>query len=106
MDVWIARSPTNAKKILTAIKEFGFQSPELTTELFLKENKIVRMGVPPLRIEVTTGIDGVEFDECYIERISDSIDGVPVNLINLRHLKINKQASGRPKDLNDLERLP
>lgn len=106
MDVWIARSPTNAKKILTVIKEFGFQAPELTTELFLKENKIVRMGVPPLRIEVMTGIDGVEFDECYIERISDSIDGVPVNLINLRHLKINKQASGRPKDLNDLEHLP
>jgi hypothetical protein len=44
--------------------------------------------------------------ECYAERISDSIDGVPVNLINLRHLKINKQASGRPKDLNDLEHLP
>ncbi len=64
------------------------------------------MGVPLLRIEVTIGIDGVEFDECYAERISDSIDGVPVDLINLRHLKINKRASGRPKDLNDLEHLP
>jgi hypothetical protein len=106
MDVWIARNPANAKKIVTVLDEFGFQSPELTTELFLKEKRIVRMGVPPLRIEVTTGIDGVEFDECYAERISDSIDGVPVNLINLRHLKINKQASGRPKDLNDLEHLP
>jgi len=106
MDVWIAISPANAKKIVTVLGEFGFQSPELTTEIFLKEKRIVRMGVPPLRIEVTTGIDGVEFKECYAERISDSIDGVPVNLINLRHLKINKQASGRPKDLNDLEHLP
>jgi hypothetical protein len=106
MDVWIARNPANAKKIVTVLKEFGFQSPELTTDLFLKEKRIVRMGVPPLRIEVTTGIDGVEFDECYVERISDSIDGVPVSLINLRHLTINKQASGRPKDLNDLEHLP
>jgi hypothetical protein len=106
MGVWIAISPANAKKIVTVLGEFGFQSPELTTEIFLIEKRIVRMGVPPLRIEVTTGIDGVEFEECYAERISDSIDGVPVNLINLRHLKINKQASGRPKDLNDLEHLP
>jgi hypothetical protein len=106
MDVWIAINPANAKKIVTVLEAFGFQSPELTTELFLKEKKIVRMGVPPLRIEVTTGIDGVEFDECYAERIPGSIDGVPVNLINLRHLKINKQASGRPKDLSDLENLP
>jgi hypothetical protein len=106
MDVWIALNPANAQKIMTVLEEFGFRSPELTTELFMKEKRIVRMGVPPLRIEVTTGIDGVEFDECYAERISDSIDGVLVNLINLRHLKINKQASGRPKDLNDLEHLP
>jgi hypothetical protein len=106
MDVWIARNPANAQKIVTVLEEFGFRSPELTVKLFLEEMRIVRMGVPPLRIEVTTGIDGVEFGECYAERISDSIDGVPVNLINLRHLKINKQASGRPKDLNDLEHLP
>lgn len=106
MDVWVAVNPANAQKIVTVLEEFGFQSSELTTELFLEEKRIVRMGVPPLRIEVTTGIDGVEFDDCYAERISDSIDGVPVNLINLRHLKINKEASGRPKDLNDLEHLP
>lgn len=106
MDVWVAINPANAKKIVTVLEEFGFQSSELTAELFLKENRIIRMGVPPLRIEVTTGIDGVEFNECYAERISDSIDGVLVNLINLRHLKTNKQASGRAKDLNDLEHLP
>lgn len=106
MDVWVAINSANAEKIVTVLSEFGFQSPELNTELFLEEKRIVRMGVPPLRIEVTTGIDGVEFDECYAERILDSIDGEPVNLINLRHLKINKQASGRPKDLNDLDHLP
>lgn len=106
MDVWVALNPANAEKIVAVLEEFGFQSPELTTELFLTEKRIIRMGVPPLRIEVTTGIDGVEFDECYTERISDSIDGVPVNLINLRHLKINKKASGRAKDISDLEHLP
>jgi hypothetical protein len=106
MDVWVAISPINAEKIVTVLEEFGFHSPQLTTELFLKEKRIIRMGVPPLRIEIVTGIDGVEFEECYTERITDSVDGVPVNLINLHHLKINKRASGRAKDLNDLEHLP
>ena len=67
---------------------------------------MVRMGVPPVRIELTTAISGVSFDECYAERIVDTLDGVEVSLINLRHLKINKEASGRFKDLSDLENLP
>jgi|GEM_PF-3186505 len=63
------------------------------------------MGVPPLRIEITTTISGVKFEECYANRIVDRLDGVAVNLINLNHLKINKKASGRLKDLNDLQHL-
>lgn len=106
MDVWIAISPENAKKIVDVLNEFGFGSTELSAELFLKENRIVRMGTPPLRIEIATGIDGVTFDECYRERITDTVDGQEVNLISLRHLKINKKASGRAKDINDLENLP
>lgn len=106
MDVWIAINAVNAERALAALKEFGFESTELTIDTFLKENRIVRMGVPPLRIEILTGIDGVTFDECYAERITDYIDGVAVSLINLRDLKINKIASGRAKDINDLENLP
>jgi hypothetical protein len=106
MDVWIAVNPSNAERLVAVLEEFGFRSPELTTDLFLKEKRIVRMGVPPLKIEVTTGIDGVEFEECYAARILGSVDGTPVNLITLHHLKINKKASGRAKDLNDLEHLP
>jgi hypothetical protein len=64
------------------------------------------MGVPPVRLEIITSISGVEFDECYNDRVIDNLDGVEVNLISLKHLKINKKASGRYKDLNDLENLP
>ena len=73
---------------------------------FLKDNQIIRMGVPPVRLEIATSISGVEFDECYQERITDLLDGVEVNIISLKHLKVNKKASGRHKDLNDLENLP
>ena len=64
------------------------------------------MGYPPVRIEVATGISGVNFDECYAERVTDTLDGVEVNIISLRHLKLNKKASGRHKDLADLDNLP
>lgn len=62
--------------------------------------------MPPIRIKLITSIDGVEFEECYSGRVKDNLDGVDVNLIDLKHLKINKKASGRYKDLNDLEHLP
>ena len=106
IDIWIAVNPTNAHKVAAVIREFFDSEVEgATPELFLQENKIARMGVPPFRIEILTTISGVGFDECYGERVVDKIDGVEVNLISLKHLKVNKKASGRLKDLSDLEHL-
>jgi predicted nucleotidyltransferase len=105
MDIWIAIHPDNARKTVTVLKEFGFDHPDLNAELFLQENKIVRMGVPPVRLEITTSISGVEFDECYRTRIVDDLDGVEVNLIDLENLKKNKKASGRLKDMADFKKL-
>jgi hypothetical protein len=59
-----------------------------------------------MRIEIHTSIDGVEFAEASQQRIDDELDGVPVRLISLHHLKQNKQIAGRPKDLADLAELP
>ncbi len=106
MDIWIAIHPDNAQKIVTVLKNFGFDHPDLSAELFLRENKIIRMGVPPVRLEITTSISGVEFDECYQARIVDDLDGVKVNLIDLENLKKNKKASGRLKDITDFKKLP
>ncbi|HUM70195.1 MAG TPA: hypothetical protein PLK31_15290 [Chloroflexota bacterium] len=107
MDIWIAVNPDNAQKVAEVISEFfGFQVEGATPELFLQENKVARMGVPPFRIEVLTTISGVRFAECYAERIVDKLeDDIEVNIISLKHLKINKKESGRLKDLNDLEHL-
>ncbi len=106
MDVWVNVSPENANKIVEVFRKFGFQDPNLTADVFLQDRKIIRMGLPPVRIEVLTAIDGVSFSECYAEHGKVDLDGVPVNLISLRHLRINKAASGRHKDLDDLEHLP
>jgi len=106
MGVWVAIHPDNAERIVQALKEFGFDQPELTPGLFLQENKIIRMGHPPMRLEISTGISGVEFDDCYGNRIVDDFDGITVSIIDLPHLKMNKKAAGRLKDLADLENLP
>jgi hypothetical protein len=106
MDIWIAINRHNAEKVVAVLREYGFDLPELSPELFLEEDRMIRMGVPPLRLEVITSISGVRFEECYAERVPVMVGGVEASLISLRHLKINKKASGRFKDLNDLENLP
>ena len=105
LNIWVAVHPDNARKLVGVLKHFGFEDPALTPELFLQKPKIIRMGFPPMRLEITTSISGVEFDECYRTRIVDTIDGVKVSLIDLEHLKKNKKASGRAKDIADLENL-
>ena len=106
IDIWVASKPENARRIVKSLRSFGFDVPELSEDLFLKPDSIVRMGVPPLRIELSTTIAGVQFDECYKNRITETIDGIKVSLINLPDLKRNKKATGRFRDLDDLERLP
>lgn len=105
MDVWIAVHSDNARRVVKALNEFGFPLSAEDMSLFLQENKITRMGVPPLRLEILTTISGVTFPECYAQREIREIDGVTVSLISLANLKTNKKASGRYKDLNDLENL-
>lgn len=106
IDIWIAVHPSNAARMVTVLHEFGFNFSEISPDLFLKVPSIVRMGYPPMRIEVTTSISGVAFEQCFAERVIDTLDGVKVNIIGLVQLKQNKQASGRFKDLSDLENLP
>ena len=106
MDIWIAIDPITAAQMVLVLKEFGFDTPQFSKELFLKENGIIRMGIAPMRIEIFTKISGVNFEECFQQRIVDEIDGIEVNIINLEQLKINKKASGLHKDLDDFEKLP
>jgi predicted nucleotidyltransferase len=106
IDIWVAMSRDNASALVEVFHRFGMSDPSLTVELFLKPDQVVRMGVPPMRVEVLTSIDGVEFADCYAASRHVEIDGVAVRIISLPDLKANKRASGRHKDLDDLEHLP
>ena len=106
MDIWVAVSPVNAAKLVEVFSRFGMRDSAVTAELFQEKGSIIRMGLPPMRIEILTEIDGVNFDECFAARITAEIDDQQVNIISKKHLKMNKKASGRHKDLDDIENLP
>jgi len=76
MDIWIAIEPKVAEQMVSVLKEFGFNTPQLSKDIFLKESNVVRMGIAPVRIEILTTISGVSFDECFKERVVDKIDGM------------------------------
>lgn len=105
LDILIRVSEENARRVVDAFRSFGLAAPEINTERFLKANMIFRIGVPPVRLEIHTGIDGVTFEECYGERVVAALDGIDVALIGLEDLKRNRAASARAKDLDDLEHL-
>ena len=105
IDIWIAISKENARKTVEALKEFGFNIPTLKEDLFLEKERNIRMGMPPLRIEILTSIDGVQFKECYKRKKKVAINGIKINFISLFDLKKNKKASARLQDLADIENL-
>jgi hypothetical protein len=106
LDIWVKATPENATRIDRALREFGFTTPLLSPELFLTPNNVVRMGSPPVRIEILTSISGVDFDTCFGERATIDLDELVLPVIGLPRLRENKKASGRAKDLADLENLP
>lgn len=105
MNVWISTDPENAERTVEVLIQFGFGVEDLAPEHLMKEDKILRMGIPPMQIEILTSISGVRFSDCYKNRIEVEWDGVHIPLISLADLKRNKRASGRIKDLADLDNL-
>jgi len=105
MDVWIAMTERNASEMANALKEFGFDLPAVKKELFLKEGNVIRMGVPPMRLEILTSIDGVRFEDCFENRVIADFGTFKANFISKDDLLANKRASGRPKDIADLDAL-
>lgn len=107
IDVWVAVSPDNTRRLLTALNQFGFGAETgARTDLLTQPGQVIRMGVAPLRIEIQTAISGVDFHDCYRRHVAGDLDGVHVPVISKEDLIANKRAAGRHKDLSDIENLP
>lgn len=105
LDIWLNPTETNATLILKTVNEFGFSSFNLKVEDFTKPGNVIQLGYPPLRIDLLTEIDGVSFEESFQNRKEVDIDGMIVNFIGYKELLKNKQQSGRPRDIDDIENL-
>jgi hypothetical protein len=106
MDIWIELSEPNSQKVASALRDFGMPDEAISESSFLEPNKVIRVGVPPVRLEIITSASGVDFNKCYSNREVMKIDNIPINFISLKDLKKNKKAAGRHKDMDDLEHLP
>jgi predicted nucleotidyltransferase len=105
IDLWIGISDENVDRLLKVLAAFGFGGLGLRKEDFQEPDAVVQLGYPPARIDLLTGIDGVEFEACYRRRLPVAIGGVQLPIIHLEDFKANKKAAGRLKDLADLEAL-
>ena len=105
IDLFIERSLENAKRIVSAIEQFGFGDLGLSAEDFLQEDQVIQLGVAPNRIDLLTFLSGVSFEEAWSQRQQGEIGRLQVPMISKELLKRNKAACGRSQDLADLETL-
>ena len=105
LDLWVRPEPENARRVLKALQAFGAPLADLTERDLAGPDLIFQMGVEPVRIDVITSIDGVDFAEAWPERFLTRFGDQPAAVLSRRHLIQNKRASGRTQDLADIERL-
>ncbi len=106
LDIWVAVDEQNAAKLSRALQRFGFSPSKVPPSLFQQIGKVFIFGREPVRIDILTSPDGIDFEECFARRRDVLWDGVRVPLVSLDDLRANKQASGRDKDRADLTNLP
>jgi hypothetical protein len=105
LDFWIGTDSANARRLLAALDQFGFGALGIGLEDLITPNRVVQLGYPPRRIDLLTSIDGVAFAPSFERRFVVALDGQSLNFIALEDFKTNKRASGRHKDLADLDAL-
>jgi hypothetical protein len=105
LDVFVDDSQKNASRLRAALIEFGLGDAAPTEAALLERGKIWMIGRKPRRIDILTEIDGVNFEECWMGHTEAEFDPQPLPVIGRVELIKNKRASGRAKDLGDLERL-
>lgn len=107
LDVWVKPTKENFGKMILAFKAFGLSPPNMTEAIFLNasENDVFTFGRPPVCIDILTQVKGLDFNDTFSNSSMEKLDGLDVNMIDIRDLKSAKRAAGRAKDMDDLEHL-
>jgi hypothetical protein len=102
IDIWVRNTSGNAQKIMRALAKFGAPLSNLSEKDFTSPDLIVQLGVEPCRIDLLTGIDGVEFDEAWGNKVSITLDDLEIYVLSKADLLKNKLAAGRDEDQGDI----
>ena len=103
LDVWVEATQENASKVMRALARFGAPLADISAEDFSREGVTYQIGVPPGRIDILTELTGLTFAEAWVDRFHHDFGGVAVDFIGRASFIRNKRATGRPKDLGDIE---
>ena len=105
IDIFIKPDSENAQRVFDALSDFGFKSLDLSPDDFQKPDKVVQLGVPPVRIDLITSISGVAWKDADSSKESGPFGDISVYYIGKTQFVNNKRAIGRKKDLADIEAL-
>jgi hypothetical protein len=105
LDVFIATDQDNANGVYAALKEFGAPLENLTSNDFTQKGYFYQMGRPPIRVDIMMSIPGIEFDEVWENREVVELDNLKILFISRSDLIRAKEASARPQDIIDVEKL-
>jgi hypothetical protein len=105
IDVWVDATPQNAARVMSALAEFGAPVREISEADFAVPGVVYQMGVPPGRIDVLTGLTGITFAEAWPERVHQVLGDMRVPVLGRAAFIRNKRATGRARDLGDIEDL-
>lgn len=105
MDVYVRPHKENARRIMDALRDFGFGSVGLSEGDFIEEDKVIQLGYPPVRIDLMTSISGLSWEEVFNHRAGGEYGDIPVFYIGKEQFLANKRACNRKKDLADIEAL-
>ena len=105
LDLWVRPDEKNAQRVLHSLSAFGAPLGDLTAEDLSRKNTIFQIGLPPIRIDIITAIEGVEFDDAWPDRLETSFGGVPAFVLSRHHLIANKKTAARLQDLADVQQL-
>ena len=107
LDIWLDPEPANAERAWDALMEFGAPVREMgiTRSDLVTPGVVVQIGQPPRRIDLLTQVSGLTFAEAWPNRAVHAIEALAVPFIGRSELVRNKRASGRPKDIADLDIL-
>ena len=105
MDILIEPDEDNTSAVLRALRQFGFESADITEEDFLKTDQVIQLGYEPVRIDLLTSVAGCSFAEIWQNRITARYGKVDAFFMGKEELIKAKKATSRKQDLADLELL-